>query len=235
MPLSWYPPGALAQARRNLFFNPVSRSQARTASSGLSLLAPIDNGVEVNRFAGCGAAKERFALALGRICPEKGFHCAIDACLRAHSPLLLAGAIYPWPEHLRYFEQQIAPRLDTERRWLGPVEGEYKRHLLSTARCVLIPSLVEETSSLVAMEALAAGTPVIAFRAGTLPEIIEHGVTGYIVSNTEEMAAALHLVERIDPRVCREVARRRFDVQRSMDQYLQLYQQMVAGRERKAS
>jgi glycosyltransferase involved in cell wall biosynthesis len=231
MALDSYPAAALNARRHNTWFNPVSEAQARTAWPGLELLPPIENGVAIDTSHPhiSKAGKKSFSLVLGRVCPEKGFHCAIEASARAGLPLYIAGTIYPWPEHVRYFEEQIVPRLDAERRWIGQIGGERKRTLMSAARCVLIPSLVEETSSLVAMEALAAGTPVIAFRVGALPDIVEHGATGYIVAGVEEMAEALTRVDQLDAEVCRDVARRRFDLRRSVHAYLGLYQ-LLAGK-----
>jgi len=194
----------------------------------LELLAPIENGVLLEEYAPLARSRGKFALALGRLCPEKGFHHALDASRSAGVPLLLAGEIQGWPEHRQYFEQQIAPRLDSSRRWIGRVTGHRKRRLLSAARCVLIPSR-DETSSLVAREALAAGTPVIAFRVGALPDVVEHGVTGYLVDNAIQMAEALHMVDRLDRRVCREVARQRFDVLQCTEAYLELYRRIAAG------
>ena len=104
-------------------------------------------------------------MALGRICPEKGYHIALDAAARAGVPMVLAGEVFRYPAHEQYFRDEIAPRLDASRRFIGPVGLHRKRRLLSEARCLLAPSLAPETSSLVAMEALACGTPVIAFPA----------------------------------------------------------------------
>jgi glycosyltransferase involved in cell wall biosynthesis len=167
-------------------------------------------------------------LVLGRVCPEKGFHFAIDASVRAGVPLLIAGQVFAWAEHQRYFDSEIVPRLDRLRRWVGPVTGHRKRKLLAAARCVLIPSLAPETSSLVAMEALAAGTPVIATRVGALPEIVEHGRTGFIVDDVAAMASALHEIERIDPEVCRAAACERFALDRMTGAYLALYVRLVS-------
>jgi glycosyltransferase involved in cell wall biosynthesis len=228
LPIESYPPRALRPQRAGIWFNPVSAAQAcRCRALEVALLPPIENGVPLDVFPR-RRHRMQFALALGRVCPEKGFHHALDAAALARTPLLLAGAIYPWPEHLRYFEEQITPRLDAARRWIGRIAGARKRRLLAAARCVLIPSRIAETSSLVAMEALAAGTPVIAFRIGALPGIVEHGVTGYIVDDVQEMADAIRMADRLDREACRQSASRRFDVRRTAHEYLDLYRRIGA-------
>jgi glycosyltransferase involved in cell wall biosynthesis len=221
LPLAWYPAEVLDAAGRAVWLQPVSSSQASTARRTLKLLPPIENGVDLECFP--RVRKRSFALVLGRVCPEKGFHDALDAARQAQVPLLAAGAVFPWPEHQRYFESEIVPRLDNQRRWIGALAGYRKRWVLAAARCVLMPSRVSETSSLVAMEALAAGTPVIAYGNGALPTIVDHEVTGYIVADCAEMARAIGRTELIDPEICRRAARERFSLERCMSGYLQLY------------
>ena len=94
---------------------------------------------------------------------------------------------------------------------------------MTEAKCLLVPSTVAETSSLVAMEALASGTPVIAFRYGALPEIIEDGRTGFLVSNSREMADRIGRVGKLDPEVCRSVARKRFTMEKMTQRYFETY------------
>jgi glycosyltransferase involved in cell wall biosynthesis len=228
LPLEWYPAGVLDVASRGVWLQPVSSSQASRARCTLKLLTPIENGVDLECFP--RVRKRSFALVLGRVCPEKGFHDALDAARQAEVPLLAAGAVFPWPEHQHYFESEIVPRLDGQRRWIGALAGYRKRWLLAAARCVLMPSHVCETSSLVAMEALAAGTPVIAYDSGALPTIVDHEVTGYIVGDCAEMAQAIRRTELIDPEICRRAARERFSLQRCMSGYLQLYEHLAHAR-----
>jgi glycosyltransferase involved in cell wall biosynthesis len=220
LPLDVYPEAALRLDRPGTWLLPVSASQAR-ASRGLPLLPPIENGVDLPPPR--PHARRGYALAIGRVCPEKNFADALDATRRADCPLLLAGHVYPYAEHLRYFDSEITPRLDGARRWVGSIAGARKRRLLAGARCVLIPSRIAETSSLVAMEALAAGVPVIAYRAGALPDIIEHGRTGFIAEDIASMARAIHAAGRIDPGECRHAARARFSAERMVGEYLSLY------------
>jgi glycosyltransferase involved in cell wall biosynthesis len=175
-------------------------------------------------------ADRGFALFLGRICPEKGVHIAIDAAKRANVPLLIAGEVYPYVEHERYFREEIVPRLDHMRRFIRTAGFARKRRLLTAARCLLVPSLVPETSSLVAREAAACGTPVIAFRIGALPETVIHGRTGFIVDDEAAMAQAITEAGRIDPAVCRAVARERFSLERMTGRYLDLYHRLAEVR-----
>ncbi|PYQ58699.1 MAG: glycosyltransferase family 4 protein, partial [Acidobacteria bacterium] len=163
-----------------------------------------------------------------RICSEKGYHQALDAAREAGVPLILAGEVFPYEDHRRYFREEIAPRLGPGARFLGPLGLARKRRLLAAARCLIVPSRVAETSSLVAMEALACGTPVVAFRAGALPEIVEHGRTGFLVADVPEMARALRDVETLAPAVCREEAERRFSAETMISRYFDLYRQLGA-------
>jgi glycosyltransferase involved in cell wall biosynthesis len=176
--------------------------------------------------------KRSFCLALGRICPEKGFHIAIRAATKARVPLLLAGEVFGFKAHQDYFNAEIVPKLSPSIRFIGALKFARKMRLLSAARCLLVPSLAGETSSLVAMEALACGTPVIASCVGALPDIIEHGRTGYLVKNADEMAEAIEAVATLDPQVCRATARRRFGMERMIGDYFELYAHLSAVRKR---
>jgi glycosyltransferase involved in cell wall biosynthesis len=228
LPPHWYG-GDLFAGRPDTWFNCVSNAQHAACPPGMRLLDPVPNGVPVDALQG-RHAKRRFALTLGRICPEKGQLLAIEAAKRADVALLLAGEVFPYPEHRRYFAEEIAPRLDAKRRFLGPVGFARKRRLLTAARCVLIPSLVDETSSLVAREAAACGTPVVAFPRGALPESVEHGRTGFLVHDVAEMADAIRRAPEIDAAACRAAARERFPIGRMVAGYFEAYASLTARR-----
>jgi glycosyltransferase involved in cell wall biosynthesis len=228
LPPAWYEPEVFALSRPRTYLHCVSRSQRRACPESADLIEEIPNGVPVEAL-GFACTKRNYAVALGRICPEKNAHVALDAARAADIGLLLGGQVFPYEAHRRYFDEQIVPRLDSRRRFLGPIGFARKRRLLAGARCLLHPTLAAETSSLVAMEALACGTPVIAFRSGALSDIIEDGVTGFLVSDEREMANRIADTGRIDPQICRETARRRFSLQAMTKKYFAVYERLVAA------
>jgi glycosyltransferase involved in cell wall biosynthesis len=231
LPPSWYPPEIFSN--KDIWLHCVSQAQQSVCPPSERLLPPIPNGVDLPAM--FGRKKSNFALSLGRICPEKGFHLAMDAAKKAKIPFALAGEVFPYESHLRYFEHEIVPRQDKDRRWIGRIGGARKLRYLQKARCLLVPSLVAETSSLVTMEALACGTPVIAFARGALPSIIEHGKTGLLVNDLSEMAAAIREVGSISSVVCRGVAQERFSAEAMCRRYLTRYEELVRSHDRHLS
>jgi glycosyltransferase involved in cell wall biosynthesis len=227
MPPAWHSAEAFALRRPRTYLQCVSRSQARACPPGVRLLPPIPNGVPLDP-APLPRRRGDFVVSLGRICPEKGVHLAIAAAARSGRTLVIAGKVFPYSAHERYFSEQLQPHLGRACRFIGPVGAVRKRRLLRAARALLVTSTAPETSSLVAMEALACGTPVIAFPVGALPEIVEHGVTGFLVRDEREMAAAIDAAPTIDATACRAAARTRFSVERMTTQYLERYRRLAA-------
>lgn len=229
LPPAWYPPEVFRFHRDHLHLVCVSKSQARCCPAGAEIEAVIPNGIHLEDFRPT-SRKGKYALCLGRICPEKGFHLALDACTAAHMPLFIAGAVFPYPEHEQYFRESILPRLKNGHRYLGTVGGQRKHDLIAGAQCLIVSSLVEETSSLVAMEAAACGVPVVAFAHGALPEVVRHGRTGFVVENVEQMISALGSVHRIDSAECRKEATGSFKDRRMAAAYIALYSQLLERR-----
>lgn len=227
LPPAWYPAEVFALDRPRTHLVCVSADQHRRCPPAPALAGVVENGVDLEALRPAApGTRQPHAVALGRICPEKGFHRALAACRRAGVPMLLAGAVFPYPDHESYFREHIVPLLDGARRFLGAVGLAEKQRLLATARCLLVPSDVPETSSLVAMEALACGTPVVTSGAGALAGIVEHGVTGYIVASEAEMAAALDHVHTLDPIACRRAAEQRFAADVMAARYVALYRSL---------
>jgi glycosyltransferase involved in cell wall biosynthesis len=229
LPPARYEPDVLAPGRDDVHLVCVSNAQRAACPPDAAVFATIANGVPVNALRS-HVHKRRYALALGRICPEKNLHVALEAGRRAGIPVLLGGAVFAYEAHQLYFYREIAPRLDAQRLFLGPLPFVRKRRLLTGARCLLLPTLAPETSSLVAMEAIACGTPVVAFASGAIPQIVEHGVTGFLVRDEAEMAEAIVACDAFDPQRCREVARERFGLERMTCAYLDAYRQLAPAR-----
>lgn len=227
LPPAWYPPEVFRPSRPSTFLHCVSTAQRKSCPSSDALLPEIENGVPVHALGERRHAKRSFAVALGRICPEKGFHLALDAAASADVPLLLAGEVFGYEAHQHYFDTEITPRLGPSRRFVGRVGLRKKRRLLSAARCLLIPSLVAETSSLVAMEAIACGTPVVAFPTGALADIVEPGKTGWLVNDVHEMGEAILACRSLSSETCRETARWRFAADRMVADYLAVYARLT--------
>lgn len=233
LPRSFYSPALFTSIAPNVFFNCVSEPQASEFRDLPNFLGVVPNGIAVERFP-LVVAKRDYFVWIGRICPEKGTHLALDVVQRLAAKLILIGSVYPFSWHQEYFEREIRPRLEAAGPMAEFVESPSfarKVELLSHARALLIPALAAETSSLVAMEAMACGTPVVAFTRGALPEVIRHEKTGFLVNDLDGMADAIGRVSRIDPKRCRAEAATRFSAKRMADGYMRLYSAIlkVAG------
>ena len=139
-------------------------------------------------------ASREYLLWLGRICEEKGTHTALDVAYAAGKKLVIAGVVYPFLHHQRYFAREVIPRLKRAGKMAKYVEGPTfpeKIDLIRKAEALLITSNISETSSIVAMEAAACYTPVVSFRNGALPEVIADGTTGILAKDAPEMTAAV--------------------------------------------
>ena len=164
---------------------------------------------------------------LGRFDPEKGAHLAIEAALRAGRRILVAGNV---GTHEKYFESRVKPLFDREGvTYIGPVDDAAKNELLGNSAAFLMPVLWDEPFGIVMAEALACGTPVIGFRRGSVPEIVQHGVTGYIVDDVSGMVNALARVGELDRAACRRDAERRFSAEAVVGSYESLYFNAVRG------
>jgi glycosyltransferase involved in cell wall biosynthesis len=237
LPRSFYPPLSFHDVPPNVSFNCVSDSQARSFADLGALSGVVANGIALDRFEpDSGADEDRHThrreglLWLGRICEEKAPHLALEIAARAGLPITLAGQVYPFSYHQQYFEREVVPRLRRmpNARLVCSPPAELKRRLLRDARALLITSLAEETSSLVAMEAAASGTPVIAFRRGALAEVVRDGVTGIMVEGVDDAAPALQQLSRISPVACVCYAWESFSASKMAGRYARLYERFVS-------
>lgn len=230
LPRHFYPKHAFDHLAPNLYFNCVSETQRKTFADLPNVIATIPNGIPVKGFPFV-AEKQDYLLWMGRICEEKGTHLAIEVAKRTGLPLVLTGQVYPFSYHQRYYNEKVRPHLggdDPAICFLETPTLSTKLELLSKARALLVPSLVDETSSLVAMEAMACGTPVIALRRGAIPEVVVDGVTGLLCDNAQEMAEAVAHATTINPFACRAHVEDHHSASRMADDYERLYDQILA-------
>jgi glycosyltransferase involved in cell wall biosynthesis len=233
LPVSFYPSWIFHLPRKQTRLLCVSSSQRRSCPDSELLLPPIENGVP--SVVQQSSQKADYTVCLSRIAPEKNVHTALMAARMASVPCVLAGKVFPYRQHQEYFASEVKPLLDGKRRFIGPIDEPTKWPLLSRARCLLQASLAPETSSLVAMEALACGTPVIAFSSGALPEIVENGRTGFLVRSAEEMACAISAARDLSPLHCLEAASTRFSVDRMTQSYVELYRSLIDAQKQPAT
>ena len=207
----------------------ISRRQA-ALSPEVSFARTIHHGLDPSRY-DAGGGQGGYVAFLGRFAREKAPHLAIDAARAAGVHLVLGGAPHEVPDSQAYFEREMKPRLADASglEWLGELSHGPKVQLLSTARALLFPLQWEEPFGLVMIEAMLVGTPVIAFARGSAPEVIEDGLTGYLVRDAHEMAECIGRLDRIDRARCRARAAERWSTSRMAKEYSDLYEELCTG------
>jgi glycosyltransferase involved in cell wall biosynthesis len=214
----------------------ISRRQAEL-SPELTFARAIHHGLDPNAYS-ASARDAGYVAFLGRFAPEKAPHVAIDAARMAGVPIQLGGAPHEIAAAQHYFEREMKARLadpDNRATWCGELDHAAKVRLLVGARALLVPLAWEEPFGLVMIEAMLLGIPVIAFRRGSAPEVVEEGVTGFLVRDTQEMAERIRALDRFDRARCRARARERFCSRRMAQEYSQLYLELVKAHRRRAS
>lgn len=175
------------------------------------------------------AAKEDFLLFLGRIYPDKGLHTAIRLAKETGTRLLIAGPVFE-PDR-PYFDERIRAQIDGDRIvYLGPANHTRKVDLMKRARALVLPLEVDETFGLAMIEAMACGTPVLAYARGAVPEVVAAGVSGFAVNTYAELKDSLAGLAALEPLRCREHVAQNFSRDRMVAQYLDLYAEMNRNR-----
>jgi glycosyltransferase involved in cell wall biosynthesis len=209
-------------------YNTISASQERpvTDASPARFVGHVYNAVDVETFP-FQADKGDDLLFLSRVAPDKGPQIAIEVARRLGRRLIIAGKVDNYDR--AFFEEVIRDQIDGEQIvFFGEANAVEKRELYRKAHCLLMPLTWEEPFGLVMPEAMACGTPVVAFRRGAAPELVAHGRTGFVVDTIEEMVDAVGQIGTIDPAACREHVRAHFTPSIMAHRYAQVYEELVA-------
>lgn len=211
----------------NPYYVAISNSQAK--NSPVKITKMIYNGLPMDEYPFVGK-KGNYLLFVGRISMEKGVHYAIDVANALNIPLIIAAKLDMKDEP--YYRTYIEPRLyNGQIKWIGEVDEKERNELMSNALCLLHPETWREPFGLTMIEALACGTPVIAFNKGSIPEIVKHGETGYVVNDPEEMIDSVLKIDEIDRKKCRQYAIENFNAKKMAEEYEKLYYEILETRD----
>jgi len=190
----------------------------------------VYNGVPIGAYhANFDVPPDAPLVYLGRVEHIKGVHLAIKVAQQRGQRLQIAGNVPAEARHQAYFREEILPHLGGKNiEYVGAVDDAAKNQLLGGASALLMPLLWDEPFGIVMAEALACGTPVIGLRRGSLPEIVENGVNGFVCDSLEQMVAAVGRVGQIDRCQCRKIAEQRFSDRVVVDDYERLYTGLLA-------
>ncbi|MBW4564827.1 MAG: glycosyltransferase family 4 protein [Mojavia pulchra JT2-VF2] len=215
-------------ARRQSFVS-ISDAQ-REPRLNLNCVATVYNGIDTSNYEFSSQPQDpRYLAFLGRLSPEKGPHLAIEIAKRSGWRLKMAGKVDIVDRD--YFEQEIKPHIDGKQiEYLGEANHAQKCELMGGAVATLFPITWREPFGLVMIESMATGTPVIAMELGSTPEVIAHGHTGFLCRTVDECIAAIDKVPQLNRLACREHVVKNFSVQRMVDGYEAVYQQILAER-----
>lgn len=207
----------------NPAFVTISKSQAHPLPD-LNYAGNVYHGLEMQTYP-FAKENEGYLLYVGRISEQKGVHSAIDVAEALNMRLIIAAKIDK-PD-MEYFKRRIEPKLSNQIRWIGEVDQEERNTLMSRAYCFLHPVTWREPFGLALIEAMACGCPVIAFNRGSIPEIIKHGKTGYIVEDTVEMIDYVPQIKNISRTFTRKNALKYFSATRMAEEYEKIYERLV--------
>jgi len=186
----------------------------------------VYNGVELDLYQPNLKVEDHSPLIfLGRIEPIKGTHIAIEVALQSNRKLIIAGNIPS--KQLTYFNVEVAPFLNEQIIYVGEVNDSQKNELLRNAAALLMPIQWDEPFGIVMTEAMACGTPIIAFNRGSVPEIVSHENNGFVCSTIGEMVDAVHKIDRIDRSLVRKDCEDRFSAKVIVENYIALYQSLI--------
>jgi len=215
------------RAYNKIFFCAISEDQRQSAEeNGISMAGVVYNGISPEKYIFRETADDYF-MYLGRVNKEKGIVDAISAARDAGVKLLVAGNMVGGDEW-NYFLHEVQPLLNEENiNFVGQIDFNEKVRLLGGAKALLFPIDRREPFGLVMIEAMACGTPIIAYRRGSVPEVVKDKKTGFIVNNKEEMTEAIKKIHTIKRKDCRAHVEQNFTLKQMVDKYEEIYKKLI--------
>lgn len=212
-------------ARGSLEFSAISSWMIRPVQD-IGRWHMVPNGVDLATYPfKASVALNAPLMFLGRLEQIKGPHLAIELAQRLNQPLIIAGNIPQ--EHQSWFDEMVSPHLNEMIRYVGPVNDQQKAALLGQSRALLMPILWDEPFGIVMAEALACGTPVLGLRRGAVPEVVEHGVSGFVVDDLDELMAAVAAIPSLERSACRARVQQYFSESAVTEGYLSVYRSLL--------
>ena len=224
----------ISKQNKKVFFNAISQSQKKEfENAGIRVKDVIYHGIPLDDFS-IENKKSDYLFNLGRICPDKGQHFAIDIAKKSGRRLILAGEVHSTNED--YWKEMIEPHIDGDQiKFLGSMTDEEKIPFYQKAAGFIFPLQWQEPFGLVMIEAMACGTPIIAYSRGSVPEVVSDGKTGFVIQETgdkekdlESMVKAVKNLDSISPETCRKHVEDKFSIEREADNYINLYQGLIS-------
>lgn len=212
-------------SKNSCYYVAISKNQQRL-NSGLNFAGVVYNAIDTSHYHMVNEKKD-YLLFLSNMSKEKGADTAVKVAIDLNENLILSSKIDKGPQQ-DFFAAEIEPYVDNKQIiFYPPVDQKTKQKLFSQAKCFLFPIDWEEPFGLVMLEAMASGTPVVAFKRGSVPEVIHDGKTGFYVENYQAFLAAVKNIDRISPDDCRAHVERNFSVKKMTDNYLAVYEKIL--------
>lgn len=192
-------------------------------SPNLQYIQTVYHGIKLDLFE-FRQQKEGYLLFFGRIHQDKGAFEAIQIAKKLKMPLILAGII----QDKDYFNERVEPYLDDQVQYIGSVGPSQRSELLGKAKALLHPIHFQEPFGFSVVESMACGTPVVAFKKGSMPELITHGVNGFLVEHVDDAVDCMSQISQIQPKDCRKIVEDRFSHKRMVQAYINVYREILA-------
>ena len=227
---------SIEQTDKNINFSFVGKNQSKKLKTKNKHV--VYNGINISEYPFNKSSNNCLSFS-GRMIQEKGPDIALRVAQKTNNPIKLAGSIPKTPEHKKFWESQAKPLLNKQRKYMGLLPHNKINKLFKKSKALLFPIQWKEAFGLVMIEAMACGTPVIAFNKGAVPEVIKHGKTGFIVKNEKEMIKAVKKIYAMPKNkytamryACRKHVEDNFSVEKMVDNYEKMYYNILKNQKK---